>query len=278
MDDSCNSPTPGMETPPVFDIVYVLSNPAFKDGIVKIGHTAVTKPALALDEASLVEAAKKQVSSRMSELFNTGVPLPFKCEYAAILPQNEFPSTGRQNDNFLEKTLHDIFGESRLSPPSGRGCREFFWADVTVVKKILTINPRLIEVPWESFGLTDSIPKDERESMTEQSMVALASAISRCQPKPKLNLAKLGFSTGDVLVFARDQAVTALVVSPEKNLLNVGGETLPPTPAARKAYKAFNGSDYSGSGSLAWMFNGETLDERRKRMEKEGTYDNDEVV
>ena len=43
-------------------IVYVLSNPAMPD-IVKIGKT-------------------RDINQRLSSLYSTGVPLPFKCVYA----------------------------------------------------------------------------------------------------------------------------------------------------------------------------------------------------
>jgi hypothetical protein len=45
-------------------IVYVLTNPAMP-GLVKIGKTS-----------------QNEVSARISQLYTTGVPLPFDCEYA----------------------------------------------------------------------------------------------------------------------------------------------------------------------------------------------------
>ena len=44
--------------------VYVLTNPAMPD-LVKIGKTT------------------RDISLRLSDLYTTGVPLPFECEYAA---------------------------------------------------------------------------------------------------------------------------------------------------------------------------------------------------
>ena len=44
--------------------VYVLTNPAMPD-LVKIGKTT------------------RDISLRLSDLYSTGVPLPFECEYAA---------------------------------------------------------------------------------------------------------------------------------------------------------------------------------------------------
>ena len=55
-------------------IVYVLTNPAMP-GMVKIGRTG------------------REIGARLSDLYTTGVPLPFECEYAArVKDQNEVES------------------------------------------------------------------------------------------------------------------------------------------------------------------------------------------
>ena len=73
-------------------IVYVLSNPAMP-GMVKIGKTG------------------RQVEARLSDLYSTGVPLPFECEYAAIVADMDR----------VEKAFHQAFGPNRVNPK-----REFF--------------------------------------------------------------------------------------------------------------------------------------------------------
>ena len=73
-------------------IVYVLTNPAMP-GIVKIGRTG------------------RAVEARLADLYSTGVPLPFECEYAAkVKDQNEVVSA-----------FHLAFGPYRINPK-----REFF--------------------------------------------------------------------------------------------------------------------------------------------------------
>jgi hypothetical protein len=66
-------------------------------GIVKIGKTD-----------------KEEVSSRVKELFTTGVPVPFDCVYACVVENNEA----------VEKMLHKKFAEDRINPR-----REFFRSD-----------------------------------------------------------------------------------------------------------------------------------------------------
>ena len=72
-------------------IVYVLSNPAMPD-IVKIGKT-------------------KDINQRLSSLYSTGVPLPFKCVYAKEV----------ENMGYAEEKLHAGLGSRRVNEK-----REFF--------------------------------------------------------------------------------------------------------------------------------------------------------
>ena len=73
-------------------IVYVLTNPAMP-GIVKIGKTT------------------RGVSARLNELYSTGVPLPFRCAYAARV----------EDESKVERAFHQAFGPDRINPR-----REFF--------------------------------------------------------------------------------------------------------------------------------------------------------
>ena len=73
-------------------IVYVLTNPAMP-GMVKIGKTG------------------RQVEARLSDLYSTGVSLPFECEYAAKVDDMDR----------IEKAFHKAFGPNRVNPK-----REFF--------------------------------------------------------------------------------------------------------------------------------------------------------
>ena len=74
-------------------IVYVLTNPAMP-GIVKIGKTT-----------------RGSVDARLSELYSTGVPVPFECSFA-----------GKVTDEAkVERAFHLAFGPYRINPK-----REFF--------------------------------------------------------------------------------------------------------------------------------------------------------
>lgn len=74
-------------------VVYVLTNPAMP-GLVKIGRTD-----------------QDDANTRIAQLYTTGVPVPFKLEFACKVPNSEE----------VERALHIAFGPSRVNPK-----REFF--------------------------------------------------------------------------------------------------------------------------------------------------------
>ena len=88
------------------EIVYVLKNEAMPD-LVKIGRTA-----------------QADISARMSQLYNTSVPLPFDLVYAKLV----------KDSAELEAALHTAFGPDRLNPR-----REFFKINEEQVVSILKI-------------------------------------------------------------------------------------------------------------------------------------------
>ena len=74
-------------------IIYVLTNPAMP-GLVKIGKTN-----------------RGSVHARLSELYSTGVPVPFECAFAGRIA----------DESKVEKAFHLAFGPYRINPK-----REFF--------------------------------------------------------------------------------------------------------------------------------------------------------
>jgi len=85
--------------------VYVMSNPAYKSNLVKIGKT-IRDPA----------------AFRATELYETGVPEAFKCEYWALVDDHDS----------VERNVFNYFNEKRPNIN-----REFF--EVTVPEAILGI-------------------------------------------------------------------------------------------------------------------------------------------
>jgi len=84
-------------------VVYILSNPAFKKGLIKIGHT-------------------KDLKKRLIALYTTGVPEKFD-----ILYQMEF------NDSYkAEKQIHSILKNYRYNKK-----REFFTCSLNKAKEVI---------------------------------------------------------------------------------------------------------------------------------------------
>ncbi|WP_414039278.1 GIY-YIG nuclease family protein [Acidithiobacillus sp. M4-SHS-6] len=178
-----------------------------------------------------------RVESRMAQLStHSGVPLPFECYFAAEV--KDAPK--------LEKTLHQLFAENRINPK-----REFFQVDPEKVVLAISIGE-----------FTEITPGAAEIDQEEQQALERAKA-----RRPRIRLEALGIHPGDVLTFSRDESLTATVV--DAGRVNFQDEIQSLSAAALKALHGLGYKTPTASGSEYWMFEGELLDERRKRMEDE---------
>jgi hypothetical protein len=177
-----------------------------------------------------VEARLTQLSS------HTGVPLPFECYFAA-----EVDDSAR-----IEKILHQLFADHRINPK-----REFFRLDKEKVVLAISIGKFQEITPGKA-----QVEPGEQE--------ALEKVKAR---RPPLRLDKIGIKPGDVLSLSRDESIRAVVAPDGK--VQYDGELLSPSAAALKALHKLGYQTPAASGSDYWMFDGETLDERRWRLEAE---------
>lgn len=175
------------------------------------------------------------LEQRVRELSaSTSVPLPFTCFYACTV----------KDALFVERQLHDAFDNSRVNPK-----REFFQISpervVSALKlaEIENITPRrdLVEEEEDRHALTQAIKKRSR-----------------------FNFAMVDIPVGAELTFSRDENIKARVIdikSPRS--IEVAGEITSLSESARKllAY------DFPVAGTDYWVYEGETLDERRRRFE-----------
>ena len=178
--------------------------------------------------ADSVEARLTQLSS------HTGVPLPFECYFAA-----EVEDCVR-----IEKILHQLFAEFRINPR-----REFFRLDKEKVVLAISIG-KFKEI---TFAKAQVEPGEQE---------ALEKIKAR---RPPIRLDAIGIKPGDTLSFSRDEAIQAIVAPDGK--IQYEGELLSPSAAALKALHKLGYQTPAASGSEFWMFDGETLDERRRRLE-----------
>lgn len=143
-------------------IVYVLSNPAMP-GLVKIGKTA-----------------RGSVDIRLAELYSTGVPVPFECEFAGKVI----------DESKVEKAFHLAFGPYRLNPK-----REFF-----------QIEPEQAIALLELLVSEDVTPqlKQEADSVDVDSKAATRKLKSQ---RPRQNFVEMGMEVGESLEFTPLEAV-----------------------------------------------------------------------
>ena len=150
-------------------IVYVLTNPAMPD-LTKIGQTT-----------------QEDITFRMSQLYSTGVPVPFECIYAC-----------RVNDSgAVESALHMAFGNSRVNPK-----REFFKIEperVIAVLKLLAVE-----------DVTPSVEKEISGSLDDSDKESLADL--KKSRRPKMNFKEMNIPVGAVLTYVDDGQIQIKVV------------------------------------------------------------------
>jgi len=177
------------------------------------------------------------VESRISSLSAaTGVPLPYECYYAA-----EVDDMKR-----VESLLHQLFSEHRVNPK-----REFFRIDPEKVVLALSIGRFKDVTPGEVIADADE-------------KAALEKAKARRSP---LRLEAIGVQPGAVLSFSRDETRTATVITGNKVTLD--GEEMSLSAAALKLLRELGYKTPTAQGPAYWIFDGELLDERRRRVEAE---------
>lgn len=192
-------------------IVYVLTNPAMP-GIVKIGMTT-----------------RLEIEIRMSELYSTGVPLPFECSFA-----------GKVNDvRKVEKAFHKAFGPYRINPN-----REFFEIEDSQAIGLLEII--CVE------DVTSQV-KSELDKVDEASKDA-GKAYSNSKRRPNLNFKEMGIDEGQKLY--SNVTDEHCIVEGEKQV-NFRGESMSLTRATKIAL----GNEYNVQPTPYWTHEGRLLRE-----------------
>lgn len=180
---------------------------------------------------------RDSVEARLTDLSSpAGIPLPFECFFAAKI----------QDAARTERTLHQLFSEHRINPR-----REFFKLDPERVVLAISLGEFKEITPGKS-----SFAPEEQE--------ALERVKSR---RPNINLEAIGIKPGDELRFSRDENIVVTVSQGGKVILN--GQLMSLSASALSILKQMGYKTPTASGSEYWMFDGELLDERRKRIETE---------
>jgi hypothetical protein len=170
---------------------------------------------------------------------NTGVPVPFECFYACEVG----------NSVKVEKALHDAFGDHRINPK-----REFF-----------RLNPDRAVAILELVALKDAALTVEIAE-TPVELEALHREQSR---REQFRFSLADVPIGATLMFSRDESITAKVID-DKRIEFEGEVTSTSAAAAKLLLDRFGWTITKVQGPLYWVYDGETLDERRSRLEGDG--------
>ncbi len=175
------------------------------------------------------------LEQRIRELSSsTSIPLPFTVFYACTV----------KDAHFAEHQLHDAFDDNRVNPK-----REFF----SVAPERVVAALRLAEIE----NITPQ--KDIVESREDQDALNDARKI-----RSRFNFEMVKIPIGAELYFSRDENVKAKVIDTHGvNSIEVDGKKTSLSQSAQKIL----GYKYGVAGTDYWMYDGETLDERRRRFE-----------
>ena len=193
------------------EIVYVLTNPAMP-GLVKIGKTA-----------------QKDIADRMRQLYTTGVPLPFECEYACKV----------DDCAKVESAFHLAFGNTRIN-----SSREFFKIEPERVIAILKLISVAEVTPQVEGYLSENVTPEEK----------LSAEKIKSSRRPPMNFVQMGIPIGSTLAY-RDGGYTVTVAEEKK--VNFNGAICSLTAATREIM----GIDYSVQPAPYWSFEGRLLKE-----------------
>ncbi len=179
-------------------------------GLVKIGKTA-----------------RESVQPRLTELYSTGVPVPFECVYAA-----------RVGDELLvEQAFHEAFKPYRIN-----GNREFF--EIEPYQAIALLRLVAIEdVTPEIKGKADRVDPDSQSGAKKLK--------SR---RPNLNFSEMGISNGSELKFTR---ANELVIVTNDKRVSYQSIDYSLTAITRKLL----GNDYAVAPAPYWTYQGRGLKE-----------------
>ena len=196
-----------------YGIVYLLTN-TYMPGLVKIGMTT-----------------KKEIDQSMRELYTTGVPAPFECQFACQVKKSDCAK--------IEKALHTAFSPSRVNPN-----REFFRIQVEQAKAILEL--------FHHEDVTDEVTAEIENDLTEEDKAASRKGQMH---RPALNFMQMGMQKGDILVWKEDSNITISVFTERSVLYNGKEFALSALTRDLKGYKY-----YVAPGSY-WLYKDRLLSE-----------------
>lgn len=161
--------------------------------------------------------------------------MPFECFYACEVADSVK----------VERALHDAFGDHRINPK-----REFF-----------RLNPDRAVAILELVALKDAAPCTE----IAEDQVELDALHREQSRREQFRFSMVDVPVGATLTFSKDDTITAKVIDDKR--IEFEGNITSTSAAATKLLHRRGWTLRAAQGPLYWMYDGETLAERRMRME-----------
>lgn len=190
-----------------YQIVYILRNEAMPN-LIKIGKTQ-----------------RKDLQTRMSELYSTGVPFPFECLWAGEV----------KDCTKIENIIHNAFRDKRVNPK-----REFFNIEPDQVIPLLQ--------ELASNELTSDVDKALNKGISKEEQNAYKQF-----HRPMLNFEEMGIPVGSNLVYLKDTNIIIKTVNAKKVIF--GHEEYSLTALTRKLLDL----PYNVAPCRYWTFEGKNL-------------------
>ena len=197
-----------------YGIVYLLTNPVMP-GLVKIGMTT-----------------REDMDARIKELYSTGVPVPFECQFACRVKKADCAK--------IEKALHTAFSPQRINAN-----REFFRIQVEQAKAILEL--------FHHEDVTEEVTGEIENDLTDNDKAATQNAKVR---RPSLNFYEMGMQKGDVLLWTEEPSIS-VVINSERKVIYEGEEVSISSLSAK--LKGYN-TKHRAPGKY-WTYKGRSLDD-----------------
>lgn len=201
---------------PDFHIVYVLTNEAMP-GYIKVGVT------------------ERAIEMRMRDLYTSGVPVPFECFRASIVPKSKN----------VEKRIHSAFRDVRVNTN-----REFFEIAPERVVDIL----EMVEV--------ENLTPDMDIVETPEDVVAMRKLEKRAE---RFSFTMVDIPEGALLTHVKDPEITCTVLDNSKVLFD--GEEMSLSAAALQTLSSLGYSWKAAQGVQYWEYEGRLLKDIREEME-----------
>ena len=196
----------------------------------------LTNPAI----PDLVKIGRTQnLEERVRSLSShSGVPIPFEVYYSCEV----------SDPDKVEKHLHDGFGDHRVNPK-----REFFRINPERVVSIL----KLVEIRDVTPGL-DFVNDDEEQQTLDKER----------NRRTNFTFSSVNIPIGSVLHFVRDEDITVSVVD-DKSVDFEGEITSLSQSSIKILVRDFGWKSTQVTGPRYWVYENETLSERRLRLENQ---------